>query len=215
MGSMTPFDLVMFLLLFGMFIIGYAQGLTRRLLGIAAILLSLGVAAQLRDPIGGYLASQWTTLPPDYGYMVGFLAVFLGLAIALSFLIQISYRPAPLLWRYPILDEVLGGVLGVLEGLLIFMAVLIIIDPYFRGAGFHPGGVIGEFGPLRTLHDFMDDSLTAEFFRVSVVPVFLGVFGFLFPKSVVDAFASTSPAPVTFGRASAVANLARALARLA
>ena len=43
MGSMTLFDLVMFLALFGMFILGYAQGLTRRLLGIAAILFSLVV----------------------------------------------------------------------------------------------------------------------------------------------------------------------------
>ena len=99
---MTPFDVAMFLALFGMFIIGYAQGLTRRLLGIAAILFSLGLAGQLRNWLGGYLAQQWTNLPADYGYMVGFGAVFVAAAVTLSFGIQISYRPAPLLYRYPV-----------------------------------------------------------------------------------------------------------------
>ena len=186
MGSMTVFDLVMILALFAMFIIGYAQGLTRRLLGIVAILFSFGLASQLRTPLGGYLASQWTTLPADYGYMVGFLAVFVGAAIALSFGIQISYRPAPLLWRYPVLDEILGGVLGVIEGLIIFMALVIIIDPYYGSSSV--GGVTGEFGLLRSLHTFWADSLFESFFRENVVPGFFVLFGWLFPTSVVDFF---------------------------
>jgi len=185
-GSMTLFDLVMFLALFAMFIVGYAQGVTRRLLGIGAILFSLGLAAQLRNPLGGYLALQWSALPADYGYMVGFLAVFVGAAVALSFGIQISYRPAPLFWRYPVLDEILGGVLGVIEGLIIFMAVLIIIDPYFRTV--QAGAVSGEFGPLRSLHDFLNDSLFTTVFRENVIPGVFVLFGWLFPQSVVDAF---------------------------
>lgn len=186
MGSMTPFDLVMFLALFVMFIVGYAQGITRRLLGIGAILFSLALAAQLRGPVGGYLASQWTTLPADYGFMVGFLAVFLASAITLSFGIQISYKSAPLLWRYPVLDEILGGCLGVIEGLIIFMALLIILDPYYRTA--QVGGFTGEFAPLRSLWTFIDPSITAAVFRDSIIPGVFVVFGALFPQSVVDTF---------------------------
>jgi len=185
-GSMTLFDLVMFLALFAMFIVGYAQGLTRRLLGIVAILFSLVLGAQLRGPLGGYLASQWTTTPPEYGYMVGFLAVFVGAAVALSFGIQISYRPAPLLWRYPVLDELLGGVLGVVEGLIIFMALVIIMDPYFGGTA--SGGFAGEFTPLRQLHTFMQDSLFETVFRQSIIPGLFAVVGFIFPTSTVDFF---------------------------
>jgi uncharacterized membrane protein required for colicin V production len=182
---MTLFDLVMFLALFGMFIVGYMQGITRRLLGIGAILFSLVLAAQLRSAFGGYLASEWSTLPADYGYMVGFLAVFVGAAVALSFGIQISYKPAPLLWRYPVLDEILGGCLGVIEGLLIFMAIMIILDPYYRASH---GGVVDEFGPLRSLWQFIDPSLTAALFRENVIPGLFVVFGFIFPESVVAAF---------------------------
>ena len=187
---MTPFDVVILLALLAMFIVGYAQGITRRLLGIAAILLSLGVGAQLRTPFGGYLAEQWTTISPQYSYMVGFGAVFVAAAVALSFLIQISYRPAPLLWRYPVLDEILGGVLGVFEGLLIFMAVLIIIDPYFFGVGGQTGAVTGEFGLLRNLHTFIDGSLFATVMRENIIPGIFVVFGFVFPKEVVDFFAA-------------------------
>ncbi|HEX8025017.1 MAG TPA: CvpA family protein [Candidatus Limnocylindrales bacterium] len=183
---MTPFDLVMFLALFAMFVVGYAQGITRRLLGIAAILFSLVLAAQLRNPLGGYLASEWTNLPADYGYMVGFLAVFVASAVTLSFGIQISYKPAPLLWRYPVLDELLGGVLGVIEGLIIFMALVIIFDPYYGGSTL--GGVSGEFQPLRQLAQFMQGSLFDDIFRQTIVPGLFAVLGFLFPTSTVDFF---------------------------
>lgn len=188
MAGMTPFDVVMFLALFAMFIIGYAQGITRRLLGIGAILFSLGLAAQFRNSLGAYLAQQWTNLSPDYSYMVGFGAVFVAAAVTLSFGIQISYRPAPLLYRYPVLDEILGGVLGVIEGLIILMAVLIIMDPYFLGVGKQAGGIDGEFGLLRNLHDFIDDSLFASVLRDNVIPGAFVVFGWVFPDEVVKHF---------------------------
>src|SRR5207244_10792788 len=95
---------------------------------------------------------------------------------------------APLLYRYPILDGILGGVLGVLEGFIILMAVLIITDPYFFGAGLRAGGISGEFAPIRALHDFIDDSAIATVFRDSVIPAVMAVFGWLFPEEVVKTF---------------------------
>jgi len=187
--SIEPFDLVVFLGLFAMFIVGYAQGIVRRLLGIGAILFSLGLAAQLRNSVGGYLAEQWTSIIPAYGLMVGFGAVFVAAAVALSLAIQLSYRPAPLLIRYPVLDELLGGVLGILEGFLIFMAVLIIMDPYFFGAGKQLGGA-NEFAPFRSLHVFIDDALTARIVREGLIPGFMALFGWMFPRDVVEALTS-------------------------
>ena len=188
--ELAPFDVVMFLGLFGMFIIGYAQGVTRRLLGIGAILFSIGLGAQLRNSLGGYLAGEWTSIAPQYSYMIAFFAVFTASAIALSFMIQISYKPAPLFYRYPVLDEVLGGVLGVLEGFLFLIAALLIMDPYFFGVGGQTGAVPGEFGLLRTLHDFIDSSISATILRDNVIPGMLFVFGWLFPKDIVETFAA-------------------------
>jgi len=185
--QIQPFDLVVFLALLAMFIVGYAQGIMRRLLGILAILFSLGIAAQLRAPLGNYLAQQWTTSRPEYSWMIAFAVIFLGAAIALSLGIQFSYRPAPVINRYPVLDEILGGVLGVLEGLIILAAILIIIDPYFSSFPTQPGA---EFAPLRGLHDFIDNAASAQAMRDRVIPSVFSWVGFLFPKDVIDTFAA-------------------------
>jgi uncharacterized membrane protein required for colicin V production len=183
------FDLIILLALLAMFIVGYAQGVVRRLLGIGAVLFSLILAALLRETVGGYLAHEWTTIIAQYSYMVGFGAVFVAAAVTLSVGIQISYRPAPLFPKYPVLDELLGGILGVIEGFLFLIAFLVITDPYFnlQAAKDHVG--IGEFGLLRTLHDAIDPTLTADVLRHSVIPILLAILGFLFPTDVRDTFA--------------------------
>ena len=189
MDRIQPFDLVIVLALIAMFIVGYAQGVVRRLLGIAAILFAIVLGAQLRAPLGAYLANEWTSIDDAYSFMVAFGAVFFAAAVTLSIGIQITYRPAPLFQRYPVLDEILGGILGVLEGFLILIALLLILDPYYTQAAVRQTVGIGEFTFLRTLHGFLDTSLTADILRHSVIPVILGVVGFLFPQDVRDAFA--------------------------
>jgi uncharacterized membrane protein required for colicin V production len=190
----TVFDLVIFLALLAMFVVGYAQGVVRRLLGIGAILFSLVLAAQLRQPVGQYLANQWGTIAQSYSYMVAFGAVFVAAAITISLGIQLTYRPAPLFHKYPVLDELLGGLLGVLQGIIILIAVLLILDPHYTLPEVRQSVGAGEFTFLRSVHELYDASLTAEILRNSVIPVVLGVLGFLFPQDVRDAFAKAGGA---------------------
>jgi uncharacterized membrane protein required for colicin V production len=184
----TPFDLVIFLALLAMFVLGYAQGVIRRLLGIAAILFALVLGSYLRAPLGAYLANEWTTIDDTYSFMVAFGAVFLAAAVTLSLGIQITYRPAPLFQRYPVLDEILGGLLGVLEGLIILIAIVIILDPYYTQPKVRETVGIGEFTLLRTLFDFLDKSLVVDILRHSAIPALMAVLGFLFPQDVRDTF---------------------------
>jgi uncharacterized membrane protein required for colicin V production len=185
----TVFDLVILLALLAMFVVGYAQGVVRRLLGIVAILFSLFLAAQLRQPVGQYLTNQWGTIAQSYSYMVAFGAVFVAAAVTISLGIQLTYRPAPLFDKYPVLDEILGGLLGVLEGIIILIAILLILDPHYTLPEVKETVGAGEFTFLRTVHELLDTSVTAEILRNSVIPVILGVLGFLFPQDVRDAFA--------------------------
>ena len=185
MESLKPMDLIVLLALAVMVVIGYIQGLPRRLFGIAAILFALLVAAQLRGPLGTYLAHEWNQIVPSYSYMVAFGALFVAGAVALSVGIQVTYQSAPLIKRYPILDEVFGGVLGFVEGVIILIAVFLIIDPYFSSVKV-PGS--GEFGPLRWLSQSLEGSLTASLMRETFVPAFLALFGGLFPADVVRTF---------------------------
>ena len=186
--AIQPFDLVIFLALLAMFVLGYAQGVIRRLLGIAAILFAIVLGSYLRAPLGAYLANEWSTIDDTYSFMVAFGAVFVAAAITLSIGIQITYRPAPLFQRYPVLDEILGGLLGVLEGFIILIAMLLILDPYYTQPDVRETVGFGEFTLLRTLHGFLDTSLTADILRHSVIPALLAVVGFLFPQDVRDAF---------------------------
>jgi uncharacterized membrane protein required for colicin V production len=195
MEDMTPFDVVAFLFLLGMFILGYIQGMARRIFGIIALAFSLIVALELRQPLGDYLAHEWTNAPPEYSYMVGFGAVFVALGVALSLGIQWAYRPAPLLPKYPALDEVLGGVLGIVEGIVLLVALLLITDPYFLSTAGQVAAS-GEFQPLRAVHDFLNDSLTATFLRDNVIANLLAVLGFLFPNDIIETFSSAFRARV-------------------
>jgi uncharacterized membrane protein required for colicin V production len=184
----TPFDLVILLGLLAMFILGYAQGVVRRLLGIAAVLFSLVLAAYLRAPLGAYLANEWTSIDDTYSFMVAFGAVFVATWLALTIGIQITYRPAPLFQRYPVLDEILGGLIGAIEGVLLVIVALVVLDPYYTQPAVRETVGIGEFTALRTLFDFLDKSLTADILRHSVIPGIMGVVGFLFPQDVRDQF---------------------------
>ena len=189
MEDMTAFDVVAFLFLLGWFILGYVQGAARRVFGIIALLFSLLVAAQLREPLGDYLAHEWTTAPPAYSYMVAFGALFLAFWIAISLGIQWAYRPAPIFPKYPALDEILGGLLGVLEGAILLVVVLLITDPYFKSTA-AATAANGEFPVFRVLHGAMDDSLTAAYLRDHIIRNLLSVLGFLFPHDVVETFSS-------------------------
>ena len=188
MDRISVFDLVILLALLAMFVVGYAQGVIRRLLGIAAILFALIVAAQLRAPFGDYLAQQWDGIAPAYSHMVAFGAVFAAAAITLSIGIQIMYRPAPLFQKYPVLDEIVGGLLGVLEGFLILIVVILILDPYYNQPSVQAQVGFGEFTLLRDLHARLNESVIVEFLRMSVIPSILAVIGALFPQDVRDAF---------------------------
>jgi uncharacterized membrane protein required for colicin V production len=186
--NLTVFDLVILLGLLAMFVLGYAQGVVRRLLGIASILFAIVLGSYLRAPLGAYLADEWTSIDKSYSYMVAFGAVFLATAATLTIGIQIMYRPAPLFPKYPVLDELLGGILGVIQGIIILVALLLILDPYFTQPSVRETVGRGEFTLLRTLFEFLDDSLTADILRHSVIPAILAVFGFLFPQDIRDAF---------------------------
>jgi hypothetical protein len=121
--------------------------------------------------------------------MVAFGAVFVAAAVAISLGIQLAYRPAPLFEKYPVLDEILGGLLGVLEGFIILIAILLILDPHYNLPEVKDKVGIGEFTALRSLHDLLDTTVTADILRHNVIPRIFVILGFLFPQDVRDTFA--------------------------
>jgi uncharacterized membrane protein required for colicin V production len=184
--SIEPIDLLVFFALFGMFILGFMQGIIRRLLGTASILISLLVAAQVQAPLGEFLARNWTQYPAEYNYMIAFGTVFVAGSAAATIAIQLFYRPLPLFAQYPAIDEILGGVIGVIEAGLILGAFFLITDPFFLTVGAEKSGP--EFPFIREIHEAFDGSLTATIVRDRIGPFILLIFGAIFPPAVKDVF---------------------------
>jgi uncharacterized membrane protein required for colicin V production len=163
------------------FIVGYVQGTIRRLLGIASILFSLVLAAQIRGPLGDFLVSNWT-FPPEYSRMLAFGIVFVILALVFTIIIQSVYEHSPILPRFPHVDPIVGGLLGIVEAGIVIGAAILILDSYFRGAGLEVKPT--ELIFLRDFHHAIDVSQTASIYRHDLIPAFFVLLGGLIPEEI-------------------------------
>ena len=65
-----------------------------------------------------YLAENWNQFPDEYAVMLGFGIVFVAATIAFTLVIQGFYHKQPLFEKATFVDEILGGILGVVQALL-------------------------------------------------------------------------------------------------
>ncbi|HEY7131489.1 MAG TPA: CvpA family protein [Candidatus Limnocylindrales bacterium] len=182
LSSINKFDLIVVLFCFGMFVLGYIQGTIRRILGLASILFSFLLAANLRDSFGVFLANNWNQFPDEYAVMLGFGIVFVAASIAFTIVIQGFYHKQELFQKAPVIDEVTGGLLGIVQALLLVGCVIVILDSFFRIPTIPKTD--GELGFLRSLFDEMNTSITAELFRTKIIPGFFQVFGLFIPADL-------------------------------
>ena len=179
--SLNKFDLLIILAGFGMFVLGFIQGTIRRVLGLAAMLFSFLFAANLRDPLGNYLASEWNQFPDEYAMMLGFGIVFVVATVAFTLIIQGFYHKQALFKKNTVLDEVIGGLLGIVELALFVGCGIVILDSFFT---LNIAESSGELQFLRSIWNEMNTSTTAALFRDTLIPGFVAVFGFVLPDFI-------------------------------
>ncbi len=182
LSTISVVDVLILLGLFAFFILGWAQGTIRRLIGIATMTFSFFLAAVLHVPLGRFLAEHWTQFPPEYSLMIAFLTLFVAGVVAFSLVTQGTYQKTEVFAEHPIVDEVLGGVLGVVQGFLLLMFVTIILDQFFLYAS--TSAASNELPFLRAIWTAIDTSAIGQALHESIIPVFLGIFSFIVPKSV-------------------------------
>ena len=172
-------DLLLALYFIGFFVLGFAQGTIRRLLGILSILFSFLLAATLAGPLADFLGANWRQFTAEYSYMVGFGTVFVASSIAFALVIQGFYKPQPLFQKARFADEVIGGILGLVQAALILGAVIIILDSFFVIPGIPPDS--DELPFLREIWTALDSSKIVEVFRESLIPFFFLLTGLFIP----------------------------------
>jgi uncharacterized membrane protein required for colicin V production len=182
LGTLNVVDLLVVVGLFGFFVLGFAQGAIRRLVGIATMTFSFFLAAQLSVPVGSFLAQHWVQFPAQYAYMLGFLMLFVAGAVAFALVVQGTYSKVEIFARHPVIDEVVGGILGVVQGLLLLMFVTIILDQFFRSPSFGPNA--NEVPVLANLWTAIDGSRIGQALHETAIPNFLGLVQFLIPQQV-------------------------------
>jgi uncharacterized membrane protein required for colicin V production len=181
-SSAGAVDLVIVLYFIGFFVLGFAQGTIRRVIGLGSILFSFLLAASLYGTLGSFLADHWTQFAREYSYMIGFGTVFGATSIALALLAQSYYKPQQLFQKARFADEILGGILGIVQAALIFGVVLVILDSFFLIRGIPPDPQ--ELPFLRDFWNAIDDTQFAVLFRNSVIPAAFVLFGLFVPEGI-------------------------------
>ena len=186
LNGVSAADLVIVLYFLGFFVLGFAQGTIRRLLGIGSILFSFLFAANVAQPLGDFLGNNWTQFPREYSYMIGFATIFVASSLAFALVVQGFYKPQPLFQRARFADEIIGGLLGIVQAAIIFGAVLVILDTFFRIPGIPVNS--NELPVLRDLWGAMDGSKFAAPFRESLIPGFFLLVGLFIPDKIEQSY---------------------------
>jgi uncharacterized membrane protein required for colicin V production len=186
-SSINVVDILIALFLFGMFILGYAQGAVRRLIGILSITFAFFLALQLNAFwLGGFLSQNWTQYPTEYSEMIGYLVIFFAAVIALFLVVQGTYTKTEVFAKYPIVDEILGGILGVVQGALFLLFITILLDQYYLHTGIPKDD--DELAFLRDIWNAINGSETGRILHQNIIPAFLGIVSFLVPQSVLELY---------------------------
>ena len=175
--SLTAADLALLLIFAGAFVLGFFQGGTRGLLGLLAWLFAFVIGVTVWQPLGDWLSGSWTMYSLVYTQMLAFLIGFIVSLVVGAILIVTFTKRAPLLPRWPLADEVLGGLLFVFLALLITGAILLAFETAY------PLGLAGrEDVPwLTSMQEALQGSALAGWINATIVPLILTVFGPIIP----------------------------------
>ncbi|MGH2408233.1 MAG: CvpA family protein [Candidatus Limnocylindrales bacterium] len=166
--SLTPLDILLILLFFGAFVLGYFEGGGRALLATLALAFSFILAANLRAPLGDQLGHFWTQFSTDYTLMLAFLISFVVAIVVSATVIKALTRRQALLPNSTVLDPVLGGTIAVIITVLILTAVIADLDTVYR---FGPGFSVNDVPLLGTLQQLLAGSAIGKWIESTVVPI--------------------------------------------
>jgi uncharacterized membrane protein required for colicin V production len=182
--SLPLVDLAILVGLSAWFIFGVMQGSVRRALGIISIVFAFLLAANLRGAVGDFLADNWHQYPAGYNHLLAFSILFCVMAVAFSILIQSFYKRTDIYAAHPIVDDIVGGLLGLLQGFILLVIAVVIFSSYTL-----PGSFPGEVDQLRRAQDLlMHQSHIAGAIRDTFVPPIIHILSGLLPSDLVSIF---------------------------
>jgi uncharacterized membrane protein required for colicin V production len=166
------------------FFLGVLQGAIRRLIGLGSMLVAFLVAGNLRDPLGNFFGDNWTQFDRDYNKLLAFIIVFVVVAVVASIVTQGFYKRTDIYARHPIVDDIIGGLLGLLQGTMLLIFVIVILNSYIL-----PPARSGDVTYLRNVQDLIvNQSHISIWLDDHIVPGFMHFMSFLLPGDLVTLF---------------------------
>jgi uncharacterized membrane protein required for colicin V production len=166
------------------FFMGVAQGAIRRLIGIGSMLFAFVVAGNVRDSAGDFLAGNWTQFDRESNRLLAFVIIFVVVTAASTILTQGFYKRTEISADHPIIDDVVGGLLGLAQGFVLLLFVVVILNSYIL-----PPAHSGDVTQLRDAQRLIvDQSHISAWFRQFLAPPFLHIMSPLLPNDLVSLF---------------------------
>jgi uncharacterized membrane protein required for colicin V production len=178
---MTSADVLLLLIVAGAFLFGFFWGVIRGLLGLAGFVVVFVLSAHLSGPVGDYLSAQWTGFIPAYDHMLAYFLVFVLLYTLTLVLITIGTRGSQDLSRYPLVDDVVGALLGACIAILCIAAITAILKTYYGPVA--PAAGQGAEWSAVMYRALLGSTLGGQI-ADSVVPALVALFGILMPSGV-------------------------------
>jgi hypothetical protein len=111
--------------------------------------------------------------------MLGFGIVFVAATVAFTVVIQGFYHKQALFEKASFADEIIGGLLGIVQALFLVGCIIFILDSFFVIPGILKSD--NEFAWIRDFFNVMNTSGFADLYRTRLIPGFIAVFGLLIP----------------------------------
>ena len=186
-GAIKSAPLVDLGFLFGLaifLIIGVLQGPIRRLLDIGVMVVAFLFAANLRDTVGDFLHQNWRQFDLGYNRSLAFAVLFIVLTLLGTAAVQAYYHRIDVSPSHPIIDDIFGGAMGLVEGLFVLVIAVVILGSYML-----PDAKPGDLSQYRSAQDLViNQSHLTHAMRDSVAPVFVHVLSPLLPADVTSLF---------------------------
>jgi len=188
-------DIVMLLFLAGLLRAGWSSGFIRRLLGLLFLVASFVAGAYLREPAGTLVNTLLPQIPAAYAEMVGYTVASSALLLGLNLVSSPFMSRAPKHGLSRKTDQLLGLILGGVEGVLILSAAIVILHTY---ASVQSVGGFVDTGLLHDVRDAVDGSTIGQVLEKTTVPIVLLLLGPLLPKDITQVVQASIPGGLPF-----------------
>jgi energy-converting hydrogenase Eha subunit B len=148
------------------------------------MLIAFIFAANLRDPVGDFLAGNWTQFNLGYNRLLAFGIIFIVGSVVASITIQGFYKRTDLTADHPIADDAIGGLLGLAQGIVVLTMLVIIFNSYTL-----PPPHSGDVAQVRQAQDLIiHESNIAGADKDYLVPPFVRILSPLLPADLGSLF---------------------------